>query len=145
MKLGGAMIPPNGPEAAYASSVQSGLSSPMPSANRRMASRVAYSLLTQASVRNSVPISSRIWASISSVNLPVASSLPIPVSCGVSVVVIAVPQVLSSVVGVRPYQALSSRSCTSWASGTRGPAVIAQSSIAWAAASASDSLATPMS
>ena len=40
MKLGGAMIPPDGVAAAYSSSVHSGLSSPMPSQNRRIAMRV---------------------------------------------------------------------------------------------------------
>ena len=50
----------------------------MPSQKRRIASRVAYSLFTQASVRSSVPISARMSASISSVNLPRASSFVMP-------------------------------------------------------------------
>ena len=39
---------------------------------------MAYSLLTHASVRNSVPMNARIFSSISSVNFPRASSRVIP-------------------------------------------------------------------
>ena len=92
MKLGGAMIPPDGAAAAYSSSVHNGLSSPMPSQNRRIAMRSANSLLTDIAVRSSVPMRARISASISSVNLPAASSLPNPDFCGAWVVVIALPR-----------------------------------------------------
>ena len=57
MKLGGAISVPCGVAAAYVGSVHNGLPSPMPSAKRRIANRVAYSLLTQSSVRSSVPMS----------------------------------------------------------------------------------------
>ena len=60
----------------------------MPSQKRRIAVRVAYSLLMLASVRSSVPISARMSASILSVNLPVASSLVMPALSSVMVAVI---------------------------------------------------------
>ena len=60
----------------------------MPSQKRRIAVRVAYSLLMLASVRSSVPISARMSASILSVNLPVASSFVMPALSSAMVAVI---------------------------------------------------------
>ncbi len=88
MKLGGAICVPYAVFAPYAESIHSGLSSPMPSQNRMIASRVACSLFRQDSVRNCVPISARMSASISSVNLPRASPLVMPAE---SVVVVFMP------------------------------------------------------
>ena len=60
----------------------------MPSQKRRIAVRVAYSLLMLASVRSSVPISARMSASILSVNLPVASSFVMPALSSLRIAVI---------------------------------------------------------
>src|SRR6478735_8565318 len=49
----------------------------MPSAKRRIARRVAYSLFTDCAVRSEVPISALMFASISSVNLALANSVVI--------------------------------------------------------------------